>query len=492
MRNKVRSLRRQLLTWLLALLIPILLISAIGSYFWAYKFSALAYDRSLFRTALALADHILVIKEKVEVNLPQKTIDLLEYDKDNLVYYRVTDQQGLTIAGEANLPLPAILPGLGEHIYFDDKFEGKILRVVAFLLPLQGTSAQGAVLIQVAEVESIRDQIADEIIAAMMLPQVLIMLLAGFMLYYGARWGLLSLNRLQHALEQRSPRNLSYVPTEDSPHEVQPFLRSMNNLLHRLRDGIAQQQHFTTDVSHQLRTPLAGIQTQAEMALRETDLKRIHHALEWIRSGTIRLSHLINQLLTLARVEPGSVRDIHLQELDLVQLARDVTAEWVTAALSRQIDLGFEAAQKHVLINGNALLLYELITNLLDNAVRHTPFQGKITVTIAADKNQATLMVENSGSSIPIDEREKVFERFYRLPESSGDGCGLGLAIVREIALLHHADVNIESGAGGEGTMIKLCVPISRDNLGISDSPLTVSPVQPIVVNITKNRGAST
>lgn len=461
MRTEASSLRRKLLTWLLALLIPILIIGAITSYFRAYHFSNLAYDRSLFRTALALADQVVVIRGKVVVDLPQKTLDLLEYDKDDWVYYRVIDPHGVTIAGEIGLPFPATMPGSGEHVYFDAKLGNKMVRVVAFALPLKGTSAQGNVLVQVAETKSKRDQIAEEIVAEMMLPQMLIMLVAGFMVYYGVRWGLKSLDRLQQAIEQRSHRDLSYVSIENSPREVQPLLNSMNDLLHRLRESIAQQRRFTADVSHQLRTPLAGMQTQAELALRETDPERIHHALEWIRSGTVRLSHLVNQLLVLARVEPGSAREIHLQELDLVQLARDATAEWVSAALHRQIDLGFEATQQHVLINGNALMLQELISNLLDNAVRHTPFRGKITVTVTADEAQAKLMVEDSGPGIPLDEREQIFERFHRLSGSAGDGCGLGLAIVREIALLHHADVNIESGTGGKGTMVKLCIPLA-------------------------------
>lgn len=470
MQINARSLRSQLLTRLLALLIPILIIGAITSYFRAYTFSTLAYDRSLFRTALALADQVVVIRGKVVVNLPQKTLDLLEYDKDDWVYYRVTDSHGLTIAGEVNLPLPATLPGPGEHIYFDAKLGDKAVRVVAFSLPLKGTSAQGTALVQVAETKSKRDQIAGEIITEMMLPQMLIALLAVLMVYYGVRWGLKSIDRLQHAIEQRSHRDLSDLSIVDSPREVQPLLRSMNDLLHRLRGSMVQQQRFTSNVSHQLRTPLAGMQTQAEVALRETDPERMHHALEWIRSGTVRLSHLVDQLLVLARVEPGSFQEVHLQELDLVQLARDVTAEWVTSALSRQIDLGFEATQKHVFINGNALMLQELLANLLDNAVRYTPSQGKITVMIKVEGNQAILTVEDSGPGIPLGEREQLFERFYRLPESTGDGCGLGLAIVREIALLHQAEVTIESGTGGVGTMVKLYVPI---NSKVADPPST-------------------
>lgn len=462
MRFEANSLRTQLLIWLLALLIPILVIGSITSYFRAYHFSNLAYDRSLFRAALALADQVEVVQGKVVVDMPQKAIDLLEYDKDDWVYYRVTDPQGLTIAGEDGLMLPARLPPPGEHLYFDARLGDKLVRVVAFSLLLEGTSAQGSALVQVAETKSKRDQLADEIITSMMVPQILIVLLSGFMVYFGVRWGLSSLDRLQRAIESRSHRDLNAIPIEGSPREVQPLLHSMNDLLRRLQASIAQQQRFTADVSHQLRTPLAGMQTQAELALRETDPARIRQALEWIRAGTVRLSHLVNQLLAHARVEVGTDRDAHLRELDLVRLARDTTSEWVIKALDRQIDLGFEATQDGVLIRGNELLLQELIANLLDNAIRYTPVRGKITVTVAADEAHALLSVEDSGPGIPAEEREHIFERFYRLHDSGGEGCGLGLAIVREIALIHHAEVDIESGESGCGTRFNLRIPVSQ------------------------------
>jgi len=331
---KARSLRRQLLIWLLALLIPLLLVGTINSYFRAYHFSNLAYDRSLFRAALALADQVVVVRGAVVVDLPQKALDLLEYDKDDWVYYRVTDPLGRTVTGEASLPLPDNRPAPGEHLYYDAMLGDKQVRVVAFALPLEGTSASGTALVQVAETKSKRDRLAEEIIAAMMLPQMLIVLLAGLMVHYGVGRGLASLDRLQRAIEQRSHRDLSAVPIDDVPREVQPLLRSMNDLLQRLRESIAHQQRFTADASHQLRTPLAGLQTQAEMALRESDPARIRHALEWIRSGAVRLSHLVSQLLALARVEPGSGREVDLQALDLVRLARETTAEWVSAGLS--------------------------------------------------------------------------------------------------------------------------------------------------------------
>lgn len=454
-----RSLRRQLLTWLLVLLIPLLLVGAINSYFRAYNFSDLAYDRSLFRAALALADQVLVVRGKVVVNLPQTALDLLEYDKDDWVYYRVTDPQGRTVTGEGSLPLPPILPDPGEHFFYDAAFGDKLVRIAVFALPLKGTSAKGVALVQVAETKAKRDQLAEEIITAMMVPQVLIVLLAGVMVHYGVRRGLAPLDRLQRAIEQRSHRDLSIVPIEDSPREVQPLLRAMNDLLQRLRDSIARQQRFTADASHQLRTPLAGLQTQAEMALRESDPARIRHALEWIQSGTVRLSHLVSQLLALARVEPGSGLEANMQVLDLVKLARETTEEWVSTGLSRQIDLGFESARSQIFISGNALMLRELLANLLDNAIRYTPLQGKVTVAVAVDAHLAKLMVEDNGPGIPAEEHERIFERFHRLPETMGEGCGLGLAIVREIVQAHGAEIEVTAGPDGIGTRIIVSLP---------------------------------
>jgi two-component system sensor histidine kinase TctE len=271
---------------------------------------------------------------------------------------------------------------------------------------------------------------------------------------------------LQQAIEQRSHRDLSAVPIVDAPREVQPLLRAMNDLLVRLRESIAHQQRFTADASHQLRTPLAGLQTQAEMALRESDPARVRHALEWIRASTVRLTHLLSQLLALARVEPGSGREAPLQNLDLAQLVRDTTAEWVSAALAKQIDLGFEAPQGAAWVNGNALMLREMLANLLDNAIRYSPVASEITVHLLVAGGKAQLEVVDNGPGIPEGEREQVFERFHRLPDSSGEGCGLGLAIVREIALAHQAEISISGGPDGHGTRITIKLPLCAGTRG--------------------------
>lgn len=465
--NKSGSLRQQLLRLLLVLLMLILTVGAVVSYYRAYYFANLAYDRSLLRAALAVADQVEVVGKQVTVDLPQKALDLLEYDKDDWIYYRVTDQKGRMVAGDANLRLPTSLPAAGKHVYYDDILDGQPVRVAAFALSLDGTRVRGTVLVQVAETRAKRNFMVQEIMEATIFPQLLMMTLAMIMLYFGVKRGLMPLDRLRQAISQRSYQDLSAVDTADTPQEVQPLLTAMNDLMQRVREVIQLQQRFIADASHQLRTPLAGLQTQAEMALREQDPVAVRNALERIRGSVVRVSHLVHQLLALARVEPGSGQGTLFQLLDLAQLARDVSADWVSPALAKNIDFGFEvasgadAALTSVPVHGESILLREMLSNLIDNAIRYTPSGGYVTVCVAVEDGRAVLVVEDNGVGIPEADRERVFERFHRVAGSQGDGCGLGLAIVREIALAHQADIVLEPGAGGQGLRIRVLFPVA-------------------------------
>jgi two-component system sensor histidine kinase TctE len=458
--DKQISLRRQLLFWLIISLTLILSIGAVASYYRASYFANLAYDRSLFRAALALADQVEVIGGRVVVDLPQEALDLLEYDKDDWIYYQVTGPNGELITGDKGLPPPKPLPLSGKHIYYDAVFDDKPVRVTAFSLPLKGTSVEGDALVQVAETLSKREIMVREIMEATIMPQLLITLLATLFMLYGVKRGLLPLNRLRVALSQRSHRDLSPVPEADAPQEVQPLLAAMNDLMQRVHEAIGLQQRFIADASHQLRTPLAGLQTQAEMALRERDPEAVRNALEHIRASTVRLSHLIHQLLSLARVEPGSGRYLGLETLELAALAREVTSEWVAAALAKQIDLGFAATTDSIMVSGDPILLREMLSNLIDNAIQYTPSGGEVTVSIVQQQDGALLVVEDNGIGIPPAEREQVFERFHRVSDSDGIGCGLGLAIVREIVHAHNAKITLNAGPEGQGTRVEVQLPM--------------------------------
>jgi len=454
--NNPRSLRRQLLVWLLTLLIPLLLIGTIASYYRANHFANLAYDRSLFRTTLALADQIEVDHGQVKADLPQIARDLLEYDKDDWIYYCIRGPNGELVTGQPDLPLPAVLPEAGDHLYYDAWLDGEELRVVAFSLPLSGTSAKGIALVLVAETRAKRTLMANEILATMMLPQLLIVLLAGVMVHFGVGRGLVALEKLRIAFSSRSMLDLSPVSEAGAPREVRPLLRAMNDLMQRLRLAITKQQRFIADASHQLRTPLAGLKTQAELALREQDPAQVQHALQQIRTSSTNLDHMVSQLLSLARAEPEAAENMELLALDLSKLAQEITSAWVPQALAKNIDLGFACEDVDCQIMGNAVLLRELINNLIDNAIRYTPTNGHITVAVQQSAETIELVVEDNGPGIPKNKRERVFERFYRILGSDEEGCGLGLTIVHEIAMRHQAQVRIENANQSTGTKISV------------------------------------
>lgn len=227
------------------------------------------------------------------------------------------------------------------------------------------------------------------------------------------------------------------------PEELQPLLHAMNELLVKERSAVDERRHFLANAAHQLKTPLAGLKIQAEAALRESDLASVQHALKQISAGSDNLARLANQLLSLARAEPEANLAQSFVVVDIVPLIHEVTADWVPTALEKNIDLGVSCSLRQFKIRGNMLLLQELLNNLIDNAIRYSPAGAKVTVCLGIDHHKVVLAVQDNGLGIAPQEQQKVFERFYRVLGTAQSGCGLGLAIVREIAHQHHAIVEL-------------------------------------------------
>lgn len=288
---------------------------------------------------------------------------------------------------------------------------------------------------------------------------MLLIVLVGLLVWYGVERGLRPLALLQTEISNRSHRDLSPLPEQNTPGEVRSLIRAMNGLLARLAAALSSHQRFIADAAHQLRTPLAGLKSQTELALRQKEFDEVRHTLQQLNTATGQTTHLVNQLLSLARAEPGVDRAQALQPVNLCDIARDTTTEWVPRALARNIDLGFDDAPGAVTIEGDALLLREMLGNLLDNAIRYTQRGGQVTVRVTAGPDQALLSVEDNGPGIPPAERERVFERFHRILGTGAEGCGLGLAIVREIAQSHNADTRLGAGANGDGTLVTIAFP---------------------------------
>lgn len=445
--TKSYSLRGQLLLWLMLCFFIILSASAVISYSRAYHFANLAYDRAILRVALALAEQINVVNDRVVIDLPEIAKDLLEYDKDDFINYRISAPDGALVVGKSNLKTPKQTVGSGHHVYYDDVLDGEKVRVVAYALPIINSGLKGDLLVQVAETRTKREFMVREIIEEMLIPQILIMLVTAWMIFFSIKRSLQPLNQLKIALSGRSHHDLSPVDTHYSPQEIIPLLNEINGLMLRVGEGVDFQKAFIADASHQLRTPITVLQNQVELALREQIPTSMISTLKNIEASTQHLSRLVHQLLTLVRVEPHEKNNYPLEVLDLVPLVQEVAAGWVPLAIKNGIDLGFELSGVSPLkISGNAFMLKEMLNNLIENAICYTPYGGVITVALSHQSNKVVLEVMDNGIGIAPDKRELVFHRFYRVEDNVGDGCGLGLAIVKEIVLAHQAEIYIKNG----------------------------------------------
>ena len=446
------TLRRKLLLYLLIPLTVLWVFSAMVTYYIARNYANIAYDRALFDSVESIEEQIRYKNGKATLELPETAWNILRFDQQDKVYFDVRQADGRLLAGDVDIPdPPPKLKTIGQAIFHNGILRGKAVRIASIYVnpDKQGTGKSGQVLVQVAETLNKRETLVREAMWAVIAPQFFLILLAGSLVWLGVSRSLAPLEQLRDAISNRSHLDLSPIQEKPVPREVQPLLRAINDLMQRLSQVLLVQRHFIADAAHLLRTPLAGLTMQTDLALRQTDPEALQHALGQIRAGVERTNHLVHQLLALARAEAGPDMTLKFEPLDLNELASIQTAEWVPHAIRKQIDLGYDGPEKPVAVFGEALLLRVMLANILDNAIRYTPQGGKITVHLVASE-KPMITIEDSGPGIPLTEREQVFERFYRVSDNSESGSGLGLAIVREIARTHGARVWLED-AGPQG-----------------------------------------
>jgi two-component system, OmpR family, sensor histidine kinase TctE len=326
-------------------------------------------------------------------------------------------------------------------------------------LPVETDDVRGQITVHVLENQSPRAELIRELAFGFALPQALVAICAFFVIWYAVTRALAPLSLLRQEIEQRSHRDLSPLSAARVPSEVRPVIDAMNALLQRLSAVLASQQRFIADAAHHLRTPIAGLRTQTELALRLSSAAEIRATLTQLQTAAEHTTHLVNQLLSLARAEPSADNAQAMETLDLAALARSTTTEWVPRALARGIDLGFEGPDAPLRVKGDDFLLREMLGNLIDNAVRYTQRGGHVTVRLAHAENTLNIGVEDDGPGIPEGEREAVLERFHRVLGTGVDGCGLGLAIVREITMRHGGNIRMLAGRGNRGTLAQVTLP---------------------------------
>ena len=455
-----RSLFGEILDWMLT---PLLLLWPVGlalTWLVAQGIANKPFDRALIYNAHALAQLVTVQRGRPQFNLPQSASEILRADDSDSVYYQVLGPRGEWLSGERDLPPPPEeeTPQPGDVRLRDAELRGVDIRVayIWVRVPVEGNPLA---LVQVAETREKRSVLATEIIKGVMVPQFVLLPLAVLLVWLALARGIKPLNQLEERIRARRPDDLSPLDHKTVPLEVAPLVDSVNDLLTRLNDSLATQKRFLADAAHQLKTPLAGLRMQADLAQREgTSTDELKQSLKQIGRSSIRATHTVNQLLALARAEASGAQ-MSQQRCDLARLTMDVVRDSVPRAMDKRIDLGYDGAEPGapgVWLDGNPTLLKELVRNLVDNAINYPPSSddrpGVVTVRVLADTFGRVLLlqVEDTGPGVPESERELIFQPFYRALGSDADGSGLGLPIVQEIARQHEAEISVEVARPGQ------------------------------------------
>jgi two-component system, OmpR family, sensor histidine kinase TctE len=502
-----RSLFGEILDWMLAPLLVLWPMSLGLTWVVAQAIANGPFDRALADVARALArqsseqavlaiatdkagDSAVVAERlaRARAELQRTAEPLIHFDDSDgdTVYYQVLGPRGEMLAGDSLLTVPVTDAAEPNVMRFRDDMVGDELVRVAYIWLGRPTDESGAALVQVAETLGKRSRLTTEIIKGVILPQFVILPLAVLLVWFALVRGIRPLAELQQRIRRRQSTDLSPIDDSNVPDEVAPLVGAINDLLQRLDRTVATQRHFLADAAHQLKTPLAGLRTQAELAMRDLAAgqgepahhparqQALHHSLQQIARSSERAAHMVNQLLAMARAEDTG-EATRLQPVDLPALTREVVRDFVPLALERHIDLGYEGPEPadhapealsaepglettagtstapaptpapKLGLMAEPVLLGELVRNLVDNALRYTPAGGSVTVRVVPDSfsRQVLLQVEDTGPGIAPAEREAVFRPFYRALGTQVDGSGLGLAIVREIALRHGADITL-------------------------------------------------
>jgi len=486
-RTEQRSLFGEILDWMLAPLLLMWPLSVGLTWIAAQAIANRPYDRDLADAVYALARQAEVqmasgagSAANARLALQAAAAALTRADDDDRIFFQVLGRRGELLAGDPALAVPDSGASAGTTVRFrDDEVGDEPVRVAWLWLAGRREGDDSEALVQVAETLGKRSQLATEIIKGVILPQFVILPLAVVLVWFALSRGIRPLARLQLRIRQRESTDLSPIAEGDVPVEVVPLVRAINDLLQRLDSTIATQRHFLADAAHQLKTPLAGLRTQAELAAREIDSGRgdpasIGHSLRQIARSSQRAAHMVNQLLAMARAEDAGLEE-RRRAVDLAAVTRAVVRDFVPRSMERRIDLGYEGPEPGsggTRLMAEPVLLSEMVRNLVDNALQYTPAGGTVTARIVPDPSGqvVVLQVEDTGPGIAPAERDAVFRPFYRALGTQVDGSGLGLAIVLEVAQRHGAEVTVDdarprsgAAAAAPGALFTVRFPLHAD-----------------------------
>jgi two-component system sensor histidine kinase TctE len=466
------SLARQLMLWVLLPQLVLWMAAGVATYKFVEGYANQAVDASLLQASRSLARQLKPIGNGLLIDFPRAAQDVLEADPTDRLLYMVSSPPGQFILGNQSLPPPpdpgsGLAAALNTPYFYDGTMPASAnsqpIRLVALYLRFgDEDKAPQTMLVQVARSSANREELARRILVDMLLPMSSLVLLMTVIVRLGIRAGLSPLTRLRQQVEGRAPTDLAPLHLASAPRELWSLATAINTLLSAVQSTVATQKRFIGDAAHQLRTPLAGLKSQTEIALQSNSDPQLQARLQRVHESATRSAHLVNQLLTLARAEPESAMAHDRKRFDLLRMAQSLTAEWVPRALRAQIDLGMhEDRSAPVWIQANELLMREALTNLIDNAVQYAGVHSQVTVRVGMDidASQAWFEVSDTGPGLSSAAQDIVFERFVRASEI-GQGCGLGLAIVKEIVERHHGSVTM-ANVMPQGLRVMIRLPLA-------------------------------
>ncbi len=444
----MKSLQARLLLGVMTVTVVAWIALALSAYFQSRHELDELLDAHLAQTADVLS---LQLSEEFEETEPEHAQPLHRYARN--VAFQVWEHGRQLRLHSVSAPPDKLSPV--EQGFSFSKIDGKRWRV--FSIWNHGKDA----LIQVAERVEARDEVSEEIAWNLLAPVFFVLPLLGFALALAIRKGLKPLKALAREVSGMDSRRLEHLQADQAPHEVRPLVTQLNALFDRIQESMENERRFTADASHELRTPIAAIRTQAQVAKKAQDEAERLHALDQVLTGCDRATHLTAQLLTLARLE-GSQWSVPSRLVDLNEVARSVLAELGQLAYGKGIELELIAPTQGVAIHGDETLLRVLVRNLVDNSLNYSPSNTKITVCIQTTDSKARLEVTDQGPGIPEEERGRVLNRFYRILGTNQAGSGLGLSIVARIAQLHDASLYLSAGEDQAGLRVSLTFPRAR------------------------------
>lgn len=445
------SIRSSLLTTLIIAMSVLYLVRLAAGYIQTVQLTDEVYDEMLLNSVDSLAGWLDASEKGFDIKISSASSAILTHNNTDKYFYEVFDSEGKRITGDT--ALVGSSTALRELVKGGPKttrLAENDVRIMAADVPVTRDQLK-SVTIVLAETLNARKRFFERTFTAIAITQFLAMSLSIACVYLFVSKAFLPFKKLKQNIIDRDTNRFAQLPEAGAPAEMAPFLAEFNKMCAAIEQDMRSRERFISNAAHQLRTPLAGLKTYASFGLELEESDELKDVVRRIDRGLSGLTRLVNQLLALARAEREYFMQEHVEKVELNSIVSRTIALLEPEAVNKGIELSCELTNDSTWLYGDPLGLEQLVANLIENAIAYSPSGGEVVIRTSGGE-RITFIVEDGGCGIPAEERERIFERFYRIRGSAGNGSGLGLSIVKEVATCHQAEIKIEDGINHKGT----------------------------------------